>query len=128
MSQQTTLTEKSAKATSERGAELVNLIICGLQSARLLAMKELNRHLYAGFMQDAEKTGDQYLILKTREQATENQTGYKEAEAEFDQTIRRLIAIKLSLEGKSDDEIEAELSERDRDLAEAKAMIAEVGR
>ena len=127
MSEQTTLTEKSAKTTSERGAELVNLIIDGLQSARVLAMKELNRHLYAGFLREVEKTGDQNLIQKTRQQAVDKEGEYEEAEAEFDQTIRRLMAIKLSLEGKGDNEVEAELSQRDRDLAEAKAMIAGVG-
>lgn len=128
MSQQTTLTEKSAKTTSERGAELVNLIIDGLGSARSLAMKDLLRHTSATFLRQVETTGNQKLIQELRQRAVDKEAEYDEAEAEFDQTIRRLMAIKLSLEGKADEEIEAELSQRDRDLAEAKAMIAGVGR
>ena len=128
MSQQTTLTEKSAKTTSERGAELVNLIIDGLGSARSLAMKDLLRHTSAVFLRQVEKTGDKKLIGELRQRAVDKEAEYDEAQAEFDQTIRRLMAIKLSLEGKGDDEIEAELSQRDRDLTEAKAIIAGVGR
>ena len=127
MSQQTTLTEKSANTTSERGAELVNLMIDGLQKARLLAMKELNRHLYIGFVREVEQTGNQNLIQETRQQMADREAEYEEANAEFDQTIRRLMAIKLSLEGKAEEEIEAELSQRDCNLAEAKAMLAGVG-
>jgi hypothetical protein len=122
-----TLTEKSAKTTSERGAELVDLMIDGLRSARLLALKEMNRHLHVGFLREVEQTGNQNLIQEVRKQAVDEETEYDEAQAEFDQTIRRLMAIKLSLEGKADEEIEEELAQRDRNLAEAKAMLAGVG-
>jgi hypothetical protein len=122
-----TLTEKSAKTTSERGAELVDLIIDGLHSARLLALKDLGRHTSAAFLRKVEKTGNQNLIQEIRQQAVDKENEYDETEAEFNQTIRRLMAIKLSLEGKAEEEIEEELAQRDRNLAEAKAMLAGVG-
>jgi hypothetical protein len=106
--------ERTANTSSQRGAELVGVIFESLKSIRILSLQELGLHVDSLFLKEVRATGQSHLIQRAEQQREGLEAECEETRQELNRAFRRLEAIKLSLEGKTDEEIEAEFAERDQ--------------
>jgi hypothetical protein len=119
---------KPVNSASERGAELIDIILDTVKLVRLESAHHLGLHITRSWVRRVEETGRQDDIQLVKEEERESEQQYEETSEKLDCMLFRLEAIKLSLQGKTPDEIEDELERRGRNLKEIKTRLAAAGK
>jgi hypothetical protein len=123
------IAEKPIASPSDRGAELVGAIIESIKLVDLLAIQQLGLHSTRTILvKDAQTSRNASAIRFAQEEEERSEQACENTRAELKQALRKLERIKLSLEGKTSDEIEAYFAQKDEMLQYCKDRLDAIGK